>query len=314
MLPTLTHHAGLRKNIARSASIMLFVLALLASQVNFTFAASPHDNPAYTIQPGDTLDSIATHFGVSVTAILKLNPSLGTDADSLTPGAQLILPDTARAAPPPVTVIIVILPNGAQAVPFNDTPVQSNTTAIQKDNTSLPTNRAPVQKIQAPIQTNPAPIQQKNVPAPAASAPVQKTTTPDSNTLRATAQNSGCGTHRFMWPSNDHSWISTFYSAAHRGIDIAIVTGTPIYASDSGVVMFAGWDVTGFGQRIMINHCSGWLTSYSHLKYINVGVGTWVAKGQVIGYSGSTGHSTGPHLDFRLMGDGGWLNPFLYLR
>lgn len=87
-------------------------------------------------------------------------------------------------------------------------------------------------------------------------------------------------------------------SAFHTGIDYACPTGTPILASEAGTVMFAGWDNTGYGNCVIIQHKDGKATLYAHLQSISVKVGQKVKRSQVIGYSDSTGNSTGPHLHF----------------
>ena len=87
-------------------------------------------------------------------------------------------------------------------------------------------------------------------------------------------------------------------SAFHTGIDYACPLGTDILASESGTVMFAGWDSTGYGNCVIILHPDGNATLYAHLSIISVIVGQHVNQGQIIGYSGTTGNSTGPHLHF----------------
>ncbi len=98
------------------------------------------------------------------------------------------------------------------------------------------------------------------------------------------------------------------YSRFHRGVDYAAVQGTPIYAVSDGLVAFAGRNA-GFGNHIRISHSSTLGTSYSHLSRIAVGPGSRVAQGQLIGYVGSTGMSTGPHLHFEVYQNGMAVNP-----
>jgi murein DD-endopeptidase MepM/ murein hydrolase activator NlpD len=86
----------------------------------------------------------------------------------------------------------------------------------------------------------------------------------------------------------------------HRGIDIAGPVGTPVVAAASGKVITAGWDGTGFGNRIEIQHPDGTVTLYGHNSRIVTHVGAMVRQGQQIAEMGSTGHSTGPHLHFQL--------------
>jgi len=88
-----------------------------------------------------------------------------------------------------------------------------------------------------------------------------------------------------------------------RAIDIGAPTGTPIYAAASGTVLFAkiGYN-GGFGNLVIINHPNGTQTYYAHQSKIAVHAGQQVSQGQVIGYVGSTGHSTGPHLHYEVRG------------
>lgn len=84
----------------------------------------------------------------------------------------------------------------------------------------------------------------------------------------------------------------------HTGIDYGCPEGTPILASEAGTVKFAGWDNTGYGYCVIIQHADGNATLYAHLKMVAVKAGQKVERSQVIGYSGMTGKSTGPHLHF----------------
>ena len=93
----------------------------------------------------------------------------------------------------------------------------------------------------------------------------------------------------------------TEHSANHTGVDFLCPAGTPILASESGNVFYSGWKDGGYGYCIFITHPDGYVTIYEHLlKDIPVSIGQKVEKGQVIGYSGSTGNSTGPHLHFEI--------------
>lgn len=92
----------------------------------------------------------------------------------------------------------------------------------------------------------------------------------------------------------------------HTGIDYGCPAGTPILASNDGYVFFAGWKDGGYGYCVFIRHYTKYVTIYEHLqKDIPVNVGQSVKQGQVIGYSGSTGNSTGPHLHFEIRDENG---------
>lgn len=84
----------------------------------------------------------------------------------------------------------------------------------------------------------------------------------------------------------------------HTGIDYACPEGTPILASADGIVMFAGWDNTGYGNCVIILHNGKTATLYAHLSVITVLPNQKVKQGDIIGYSGNTGNSTGDHLHF----------------
>lgn len=98
----------------------------------------------------------------------------------------------------------------------------------------------------------------------------------------------------------------------HTGIDLGASYGTPIKAAESGTVILAGW-VSGYGNTVVIDHGDGVSTLYGHQSKIAVKSGDPVAKGQVIGYVGSTGNSTGPHLHFEVRVSGKVQNPLNYL-
>ncbi|HJS92623.1 MAG TPA: M23 family metallopeptidase [Solirubrobacteraceae bacterium] len=98
----------------------------------------------------------------------------------------------------------------------------------------------------------------------------------------------------------------------HPGIDIGAAMGTPIKAAAAGRVIVASYD-GGYGNLVVIDHGHGLATAYAHQSRIAVGVGQQVAQGQVIGYVGSTGFSTGPHLHFEVRVNGTPVDPMGYL-
>lgn len=94
----------------------------------------------------------------------------------------------------------------------------------------------------------------------------------------------------------------------HPGIDIAVDYGTPVYASAAGYVQQAGW-YGGYGKYIRLGHDFGYETAYGHMSRLAVSAGSFVKKGEIIGYVGSTGYSTGPHLHFEILKYGEQVNP-----
>jgi murein DD-endopeptidase MepM/ murein hydrolase activator NlpD len=121
------------------------------------------------------------------------------------------------------------------------------------------------------------------------------------------------GSGYFTWPADNHYLSGNDFWSGHLAIDIATASGALIYAADSGVVVFAGWDSHGYGNVVMIDHQNGYHTLYAHLNSYSVSCGSSVYQGNVIGYAGSTGNSTGPHLHFEIRYLGGFINPWTVL-
>lgn len=121
------------------------------------------------------------------------------------------------------------------------------------------------------------------------------------------------GSGVFTWPTNNRFISGNDYWSGHLAIDIGAMTGDSVYAADSGVVVYAGGISGGYGNMIMIDHGNGYQTLYAHLSSINTRCGASVYQGNVIGYAGSTGNSTGPHLHFEVRYMGGFLNPHYVL-
>ncbi len=122
------------------------------------------------------------------------------------------------------------------------------------------------------------------------------------------------GDGAFGWPTDNHFLAGrNFNWRWHPGLDLSAPLGAPLYAADAGVVVYAGWNKWGFGNLVILDHGNGWHTLYAHQSQINVACGQAVEQGQVIGWSGSTGRSTAPHLHFEMRFGGGWMNPWDYL-
>ena len=99
----------------------------------------------------------------------------------------------------------------------------------------------------------------------------------------------------------------------HAGVDFGVPSGTPIHAADSGVVIYAGSGMRGYGNVVIIDHGGGLSTLYAHNSSLTVRAGQSVSKGQVIARAGSTGYATGPHCHFEVRRNGAPTNPMGYL-
>ena len=122
----------------------------------------------------------------------------------------------------------------------------------------------------------------------------------------STSSSSSYGSGSFIWPvPYTHNITSEFgmrWGRLHGGIDIAAggVYGQPIVAADSGTVILAGNQGDGYGNYVIIDHGNGYKTLYGHMSSVAAYTGQQVSQGEVIGYVGSTGNSTGPHLHFEI--------------
>jgi murein DD-endopeptidase MepM/ murein hydrolase activator NlpD len=121
------------------------------------------------------------------------------------------------------------------------------------------------------------------------------------------------GSGTFVWPAGNHKLSGNDYWEGHLAIDIGAGEGAHIYAADSGVVVFAGGAYGGYGNMVMVDHGNGYQTLYAHMSSVSVNCGQSVSQGGIIGYSGSTGNSTGAHLHFEARYMGGFINPWTIL-
>ena len=129
------------------------------------------------------------------------------------------------------------------------------------------------------------------------------------------------GSGNFIWPVSC-TYITSGYGTRihpiygterwHAGLDIGCSYGDAIWAADGGSVILSGYNDGGYGNYVMIDHGNGYVTLYGHMSSRAVSYGDYVSQGQVIGYVGSTGASTGPHLHFEIRVNGGTTDPSAY--
>ena len=132
-----------------------------------------------------------------------------------------------------------------------------------------------------------------------------------SSSVGSTSTASASG---FIWPVSGvlTSGFGWRWGRMHEGIDVGAGSGSPIYAAASGIVIACGY-TGGYGNLVVIDHGGGVATAYGHQSSIAVGCGQSVGQGQVIGYVGNTGNSTGPHLHFEVRINGNPVDPMPYL-
>ncbi len=252
----------------------------------------------YIVMRGDSAWSITEKFGLKPETILWGNDQLNAAAGSLKTG------DTLNILP--VDGVLHTVQDGdtlETLQTLHETPAQDIFEYIG-NNFDLTQPAQLTQGLQLIIPNGVAPISWSEAQAPGAAL------APDG---RYSGEISNLGTGYFVWPVNTHYLTQEFWGG-HGGIDIDTYSRQPVFASDSGTVTFSGWDATGYGNMVIINHGNGYQTFYSHNEANLVQAGQTVVKGQQIAESGTTGNSTGDHLDFRILLNGVFLNPLNYLQ
>lgn len=243
----------------------------------------------YTVEKGDTISSIARKFDISIDTIKWAN---NLTSDSVSVGDTLkILPVTGIAHKvqkgDTVYSIAKLYSTDAQKIvdfPFNDFANPETFTLVEGQILIVPDGVKPSEK--ANYVRPQVYIAQRQSPVPVESG-------------------------GFTFPISG-AIITQYFSWYHSGVDLAAPYGTPVYAAHNGTVTRVSvgtWD-TGYGNNVWISKGDGIESHYAHLRAVNVSVGQYVTGGvTVIGWEGSTGRSTGPHLHFEIRKNGVYVNP-----
>lgn len=260
----------------------------------------------YVVQKGDTVSGIAARQGVSISALIQLNNLRAPY--TLQVGQSLVLPSGADA-PQPVTQAAAA-PNAKPFVPSASQPQASGQPAVIGAQPPVPaTNSAPqdlgggvTASSLPPLQPAPSAAPQ---PAPAPipqtapqTASIEPPPTPKGDPLPEVKPGSA-----FIWPV-DGKVIGKFGptkdNQRNDGINIAAPAGAPVLASAAGTVAYAGNELRGFGNMVLLRHADGWVTAYAHNSALLVKKGDKVKQGQIIARVGSTGSVDTPQLHFEL--------------
>ena len=257
----------------------------------------------YTVQAGDTPTGIAAKFNLRPESILWGNSTLDTDAGSLRLGQVLnILPvdGVLHYAAEGDTLERLQLLYGVPVADIVAFP--GNELSESGPYTLTPGQKIVVPKGQKPIvwkEPGPRVIAGKGRRSP--------------GYYQGPLANLGTGT--FIWPVSPVV-ITQYYWAGHPAIDIDTYYGQPIVTSDSGTVIFSGWTDSGYGYLVIVDHGNDFWTYYAHNSQNLVTTGQGVVQGQTIALreAGSTGNSTGDHIDFRIRyRAGAFLDPMQFL-
>lgn len=261
---------------------------------NYAPPAAPSLAPqagTHVIAPGETIYSLARQYKMTPMAIAKAN-NVGLDhhvkvGDRIViPGGRGMMPAAAQRpaqqAVQPAPQVRAALPkqeNVAAAKPLPAPAIQQRTAAVE------------------------APAPSINVATPAADPVDEKPT-------------ASTGSVSFRWPVRGRV-IAGFGPKAsggqNDGINVSVPEGTPIKAAEDGVVAYAGSELKGYGNLVLIRHSNGFVTAYAHASELSVKKGETIKRGQVIGKAGSTGNVTGPQLHFEVRKGAQPVDPTQYL-
>ena len=244
--------------------------------------------PAHTFQMhevarGETPNIIASRYAISSDTLLGGNSWLSQDSDRLQVGAQLvILPidgalHKVRAGETIESIAELYKVPAADII------------AYAPNNLEFPFYRL---------------VPESELVIPGASIGQFLFTAPKSVATNAAGQPQWkvFGTGTYIWPINGRC-ITQFYNGFHPAIDVSSSEGAPVYASDTGTITYASFasgTYYDYGNLIVINHGNGFETFYAHLSSIGVFPGQTVTQGELIGFSGNTGRSSGPHIHFEI--------------
>ncbi len=279
-----------KADVVTGGSKYLSVMPIVETVSNVETARSKITK--YTVQSGDTLWSIARKFNISTDTIRYANKL--EDENSVSPGQELtILPATGlmytvAAGDTLAGIAASYKASEAMIIAQNDLYGEELTVGLQ---IFIPDGEIP--EAPKPVTTY----------SSSSSSSYSSGYYGSSNAIAST------GIFRFPTLIGPNGYYNGYHNWA---IDIPNAIGTPIFAADSGRIVEAryGWN-GGYGNTILIDHNNGYQTRYGHMSSLAI-VGGYVSKGQVIGYMGSTGRSTGSHLHFEIILNGVRQNPIYY--
>jgi murein DD-endopeptidase MepM/ murein hydrolase activator NlpD len=249
----------------------------------------------HVIAPGETIYSLARHYKLTPMAIAKAN-NVGLD-HHVKVGDRIVIPGGKGIA--------AIVPAAPAPRPAQQA-VQPSAQPGLRAAAPKPENVAAAKPLAAPQRMAQAePAVSANVVTPAADPVADEKPTGTANS-----------TASFRWPVRGRI-IQAFGPKAsggqNDGINVSVPEGTPIKAAEDGVVAYAGSELKGYGNLVLLRHANGFVTAYAHASELNVKKGETVKRGQVIGKAGSTGNVTGPQLHFEVRKGATPVDPAQYL-
>jgi murein DD-endopeptidase MepM/ murein hydrolase activator NlpD len=287
-------------------------------------------NPPYTLEPGtrlsipnvnvhevrsgDTVSQLAQRYGVPMRELVRVNAI--EPPYTIRVGQRLVIPETARPesvrnvvpATAPSPAVVAVSPPASQAVPPPVAPPQA---AVSIPAPAPQAGTAPAAPT-APVVPAPAPQIASVPPAVAPVPPPAPANPPAAPAGSDTAVSAG----RMLWPVR--GVVTSDFGPKpgglqNDGVNIAAPRGTPFRAAESGTVIYAGNELRGFGNLLLLRHEGGIVTAYAHADELLVQRGDQVRRGQTIGRVGATGNVTTPQLHFEVRRGTRAVNPIEFL-
>ena len=248
----------------------------------------------YVAEEGDTVQSVVDTTGVTFDSLAQMNPDLQSLDQEIPAGTELL---TGASSAELLKVKVVQTETETVAIPFSTEKSESDeydfgkTVTLQEGVDGLEDVTYEITMIDGEVTDRQA------VSYNVLQEPVTQITVTGTKLKNGMVAKLGSGS--FVWPVPGYKYVSRWMGNGHRGADICAAYGTPIYASDSGTVIAAGWHYS-YGNYVEIDHGNGYKTLYAHMSRILVSQGQAVSKMDQIGEVGSTGNSTGNHCHFEM--------------
>lgn len=280
---------------AAQAAIGLIVAVILFC---FGFSApawgASEGRTAYTVKAGDTAASVAAAHSLDGELVAAMN-NIGANI-RLSPGSTLWLPED-----PSQTIAVERGDTLWELAQRYDTSVN---TLVEMNDIANPNHLRVGQRLEVPV-----------IHAEAGDTPEPVIRVAATSSAASLASRGGSGSGAFIWPLQGviTSRFGNRASGSHHGLDIAAPTGTIARAAKAGLITFAGWYSSIYGNCVVIDHGNNQETWYAHASEVLVQKGERVASGEPVIQVGSTGYTTGPHLHFEIRINSKAVNPENYL-
>mgnify|MGYP002713051651 CR=1 FL=1 len=257
----------------------------------YTAKMPSHNFQVHVVTDFDTPNSIAEQYGISSETLIGGNPQMSRESNLLQTGAELIIL--------PIDGVLHTVAPGETLESIAELYEVSVADIVNYESNNL---EEPFLRL----------VPEAQLVIPGASVGQFYFTAPKSVNNSGGAQEwAVVGTGTYIWPISGRC-ITQFYGGFHAGLDVSSKEGAAAYASDTGTVTYASYAAGvyyDYGNLIVINHGNGFETFYAHLSGINVYPGQIVNQGDLIGYTGNTGRSSGPHIHFEIRQNDFQTNP-----